>query len=94
LQKDLAKYQRVLEVFKAQRIGTIALLEVANGVKKLPRSYMNEAGVHISEEMRRYTGPLLVGQVPVRIGEDGLPEYVRLRRQPIPKKLPAFVGAS
>jgi hypothetical protein len=43
--------------------------------------------------MRRYAGPLLVGEVPVRIGADGLPEFVRFQRRPVPRKLPAYVGS-
>lgn len=69
-------------------LGTTALAEVANGVKKLPRSYLDAAGTHISPAMRTYAGPLLAGEVPIRVGADGLPEFVRLRREPIAKRLP------
>lgn len=68
----------------------IALSEVANGVKRLPRSFMNEAGNHISAEMRSYTAPLLVGEVPIRIGEDGLPEFIRFKRRHVGRKLATF----
>lgn len=72
--------------------GTVALAEVANGVKKLPREFLDTAGTQISPAMRRYAGPLIRGEVPIRIAADGLPEFVRFRRQPVPRKLAAFVG--
>jgi 6-phosphofructokinase 1 len=76
------------------RCGTaLARLEdVANGVKKLPREYLDVAGTGISEAMRVYAGPLIRGEVPLRIGGDGLPEFARFVRRPVPKKLPAFGG--
>jgi 6-phosphofructokinase 1 len=76
------------------RTGLAPLAEVANGVKRLPREYLDVAGTQITEAMRQYAGPLVLGEVPIRIGADGLPEFVRLQRQPVPKKLPAFVGKS
>jgi 6-phosphofructokinase 1 len=72
--------------------GVAPLAEVANGVKYLPRAYMDVAGTHISEAMRQYVGPLVRGEVPVRIGPEGLPKFVRFRRKPIPRMLAAFVG--
>jgi hypothetical protein len=30
--------------------------------------------------------------VPLRLAPDGLPEFVRLQRTPIPRKLPPFLG--
>jgi 6-phosphofructokinase 1 len=74
--------------------GLAPLAEVANGVKHLPRDYLDVAGTQITAAMRQYAGPLLLGEVPVPIGADGLPEFVRFQRQPVPRKLPAFVGRS
>jgi 6-phosphofructokinase 1 len=71
-----------------------ALAEVANGFKRLPRNYLDVAGTQINDAMRRYAGPLVLGEVPIRIGADGLPEFVRFQRQPVPRKLPAFIGRS
>jgi len=72
--------------------GLVALAEVANGVRCLPREYMDTAGTGISEAMREYAGPLLLGEVPIRVGADGLPVFTRFHRRPIPRKLPPFVG--
>ena len=84
----------VREGEKPYRCGTglADLAEVANGVKYLPREFLDVAGTRITEAMRAYAGPLLLGEVPIRVGSDGLPEFVRFQRRPVPKKLPAFVG--
>ena len=63
------------------RTGLAPLEAVANGESKLPREFMNAAGNHISDAMRRYVTPLMQGQVSVTIGEDGLPVYARFKRQ-------------
>jgi 6-phosphofructokinase 1 len=75
-------------------IGLAPLAEVANGVKYLPRDYLDVAGTQITMAMRQYASPLLTGEVPIRIAADGLPEFVCFQRQPVPRKLPAFVGRS
>jgi 6-phosphofructokinase 1 len=72
--------------------GHVPLAEVANGVKRLPRDFLDVAGTQVSATFRSYASPLVLGEVPVRRGSDGLPEFVRFQRRPIPKKLPAFVG--
>ena len=74
--------------------GLAPLAEVANGVKYLPRDYLDVAGTQITMAMRQYAAPLLAGEVSIRIAADGLPEFVRFQRQPVPRKLPAFVGGS
>jgi 6-phosphofructokinase 1 len=74
--------------------GLMPLAEAANGVKLLPREFLDAAGTQITPAMRRYAGPLLRGEVPIRIAADGLPEFVRLRRRSVPRKLPAFLGRS
>jgi len=74
--------------------GLVDLTEVANGVKHLPRAFMNEAGTHITDAMRTYAGPLILGEVPVRIGGDGLPIFARLQRKPVARKLSPFQEGS
>jgi len=68
-------------------IGVARLAEVANSVKQLPREYLDARGTRITDAMRRYAGPLIRGQAPLRMGEDGLPLFVRFRRLPLPRKL-------
>ena len=72
--------------------GLIDLAEVANGVRPLPRDFMDSAGTGITEAMRDYAGPLIQGEVPIRIGLDGLPVFTRFQRAPIARRLPPFVG--
>jgi 6-phosphofructokinase len=61
--------------------GLANLAVVANGERPLPRPYMNDAGTHITEGMRRYAQPLIQGEVPIEVGADGLPVYVRLKKR-------------
>lgn len=70
--------------------GLAPLTEAANGVKKLPREYLDEAGTGISQKMRDYASPLIRGEVPIKIGDDGLPEFVRFKRQSVASKLAKF----
>jgi ATP-dependent phosphofructokinase / diphosphate-dependent phosphofructokinase len=72
--------------------GLAPLAEVAGGVRRLPREYLDVAGTAVTEAMRAYLIPLVRGEVPLRMGADGLPEFARLQRRPVPRKLPAFSG--
>ncbi len=67
--------------------GLAELSDVANGEKKVPAEYINESGNHITDAMRDYVRPLVNGEAPVRIGEDGLPVFMRFERKPVEKKL-------
>jgi 6-phosphofructokinase 1 len=66
--------------------GLADLSKVANGEKLVPRDYINEAGNHVTTAMRDYVAPLMRGQAPIDVAEDGLPVYPRLNMTPIPKK--------
>jgi 6-phosphofructokinase 1 len=72
--------------------GLVPLAEVAGGVKRLPREFLDVAGTQVTEALRAYAGPLVLGEVPVRVGADGLPAFTRFERRPVPRKLPAFLG--
>jgi 6-phosphofructokinase 1 len=58
--------------------GLVELEKVANATKMMPRSLINEGGNGMTEEFRKYAMPLI---------GDPLPEYVKLRKVHIPKKL-------
>jgi ATP-dependent phosphofructokinase / diphosphate-dependent phosphofructokinase len=62
------------------------LSEVANQEKLLPPNFISADGFGITEAARRYLAPLIVGEAfpPFK---DGLPDYVKLRNAPAPKKL-------
>jgi 6-phosphofructokinase len=70
--------------------GLAELRDVANGEKKVPREFINEKGNHITKAMRNYLKPLIQGQAPIKIGDDGLPVFMRFKRKPLEKKLPKY----
>jgi len=67
--------------------GLAELKDVANGEKKVPAEFINDAGNHITDAMRDYVRPLVQGEAPVTIDEDGLPVFMRFERKPLEKKL-------
>jgi 6-phosphofructokinase len=71
--------------------GLAELRDVANGEKKLPPEYINDSGNHITDAMRDYVRPLVRGEAPITIGDDGLPVFMRFERKPLEKKLPKYM---
>jgi len=71
--------------------GLAELKDVANGEKKVPAEYINDAGNHITDAMRDYVRPLVQGEAPVKIGPDGLPVFMRFERRPLEKKLADYL---
>ena len=67
-------------------IGVADLKDVANVEKKMPRDYITEDGFHITPNCRTYLSPLIQGEdyPPFK---NGLPDYVRLKNVPVPKKI-------
>jgi 6-phosphofructokinase len=67
-------------------IGHVALSEVANVEKKLPRNYITEDGFGITEACRRYLQPLIGGEAypPYK---DGMPQYVHIKGVAVKRKL-------
>jgi 6-phosphofructokinase 1 len=54
--------------------------------KKMPRSFISRDGFGITPQCRTYLQPLIAGEdyPPYK---DGLPAYVRLKNEPVAKKL-------
>jgi len=71
--------------------GLAELRDVANGEKKVPAEYINDKGNHITDAMRDYVKPLVRGEAPITIGEDGLPVFMRFERKRLEKKLPKYM---
>lgn len=71
-------------------IEDVALSKIANQEKTLPKDYIRADGFGITQACRDYMLPLIQGEAypPYR---DGLPCYVRLKNNCIPKKLAAFL---
>ncbi|MEX1081808.1 MAG: 6-phosphofructokinase [Halofilum sp. (in: g-proteobacteria)] len=65
------------------------LSEIANAETSLPAEYIRADGFGITETCRRYLRPLIAGEdyPPYR---DGLPDYARLRKVGVPRKLQPF----
>jgi ATP-dependent phosphofructokinase / diphosphate-dependent phosphofructokinase len=70
-------------------IGEAPLSKVANVEKKMPRGYITKDGYGITAKCREYLQPLIAGEdyPPYK---NGLPQYVRLKRQLLKKKLKPF----
>ncbi len=68
--------------------GLAPLAEIANGVKKLPESWINEDGVSMNYNFYKYALPLIEGEVKVPY-VNGVPDLVKLRMEKVERKLGA-----
>lgn len=68
------------------KIGTVPLERVANVEAKVPAEFIREDGLGITEACREYLQPLILGESYPPY-ENGLPAYVRLKKQCVAKKL-------
>jgi 6-phosphofructokinase 1 len=68
------------------KIGEAKLDDVANVEKMLPKDYITKDGFGITDACRAYLRPLIEGEdyPPYR---NGLPDYIRLKKAPVAKKL-------
>jgi ATP-dependent phosphofructokinase / diphosphate-dependent phosphofructokinase len=82
--------ERVSDLPYRYRIGVAPLAKVANVEKFMPRDFITKDGFGITEKCKRYLRPLIQGEDYPKFGKDGLPIYVTLKNQAVPKKLPAF----
>ncbi|OAM89384.1 6-phosphofructokinase [Termitidicoccus mucosus] len=69
--------------------GLAPLADIANGVKKLPREWINEDGVSMSHQFVRYAQPLIQGETAVP-HENGLPVYAKLDKVRVDKLLTPY----
>jgi 6-phosphofructokinase 1 len=78
--------ERVSDVPYKWKVGQVALADVANQERMMPRDYISPDGFHITAKCRRYLSPLIEGEdyPPYR---NGLPDYVRLKLNSVKKKL-------
>jgi len=68
--------------------GLAPLSDIANGVKKLPREWINEDGISMNYQFVRYAQPLIAGEVAVQF-DNGLPVFAHLDKVRVEKLLPA-----
>ena len=69
--------------------GLADLGEIANGVKSLPSSWINEDGISLNYQFVKYAQPLIQGEVPIP-HENGLPNFVRLGKVRVDRVLPPY----
>jgi 6-phosphofructokinase 1 len=68
------------------KVEPVALAQVANVEKKVPREFITADGFGITAACRKYLAPLIAGEdyPPYK---DGLPQYVRIRGKAVKRKL-------
>jgi 6-phosphofructokinase 1 len=71
--------------------GLAPLSDIANGVKKLPREWINEDGTSMNFQFLRYAQPLIQGEITIPY-DNGVPVFARLDKVRVEKTLPAFVS--
>ncbi len=81
--------QRITEQPFQWQIGTVALQEVANIERKMPKEFIHPDGFHITDTCRNYLLPLIAGEAFPPFSA-GLPDYVRLKNCLAPCKLLPF----
>ena len=71
------------------KIGMVELSRVANVEKMMPKNFISEDGLGITDKCREYLSPLIKGEdyPPYR---NGLPDYVRLKNVAVDRKLNEF----
>ncbi len=70
------------------KITVAPLAKVANVEKMLPRDFITRDGYGITAKARAYLAPLIRGEDPPPF-RDGVPQYVRLKKVMVPKKIAA-----
>jgi len=71
--------------------GLAELSDVANGEKKVPAEYINDAGNGVTAAMLDYVRPIVQGEAPITVGDDGLPVFMRFERKRLAKKLVGYL---
>lgn len=69
--------------------GLAPLSDIANGVKKLPREWINEDGVSMNFQFVRYAQPLIQGETVIPY-ENGLPLFAKLEKVRVDRLLGAY----
>lgn len=82
---------RVSNTPYAWKIDVAQLQDVANREKMMPRHFISDDGFGITEACRKYLQPLIEGEdYPPYV--NGLPAYVSLKNESVPRTLPPFAG--
>lgn len=82
---------RVSDTPYAWKIDVAQLQDVANREKMMPEHFISEDGFGITDACRKYLQPLIEGEdYPPYV--NGLPAYVSLKNESVPRTLPPFAG--
>jgi 6-phosphofructokinase 1 len=71
-------------------IGEAPLSEVANVEKMMPMDFISEDGYGITAKCKEYLYPLIKGEAYPDYDDNGMPKYVTLKLEGVPRKLPEF----
>lgn len=82
--------ERISDAPYEYRIGTAGLENVANVEKQMPMSFISDDGFGITGACRHYLLPLIQGEDYPPYGSNGLPQYITLKNELVPRKLPPF----
>ena len=69
--------------------GLAPLADIANGVKKLPREWINEDGISMNFQFIRYATPLIQGETAVP-HDNGLPVFAKLDKVRVDRQLDPY----
>ena len=69
--------------------GLMDLSEVANGVKLLPRDWINEDGISMNFPFYKYANPLIQGEVTVPY-DNGLPAFAKVAQVRVSRLLEPY----
>lgn len=82
---------RVSDTPYAWKIDVAQLQNVANREKMMPEHFISDDGFGITDACRKYLQPLIEGEdYPPYV--NGLPAYVSLKNESVPRTLPPFAG--
>lgn len=70
-------------------VGSVPLGRVVGRERRVPRAFLSADGFGITARARRYLQPLMTGDDPPKYVH-GLPQYVQLRRLPVPRRLATY----
>ena len=70
-------------------VGEAKLSRVANVERKMPKSHISADGFGITAKARRYLAPLIAGEAYPPY-QNGMPSYVTLKNELVPRKLERF----
>jgi len=74
----------------AWEIGMAPLSEVANVEKMMPMDFITDDGFGITQACKDYLYPLIKGEAYPPYDDNGMPKYVTLKNNLVPKKLDTF----